>query len=122
MSEIIPAFPEVWDSTIRAAFANCQRTGYWEFIRNYRKPGGNIHLLFGGCFAKAMEVSRKAFYEKGLSSAQSQMEGIIAATAMWEDGDGDELVQMLKELRLGIKVTDRTVEEIEVDKNGFLSL
>ena len=36
--------------------------------------------------------------------------------------DGDELVQMLKELRLGIKVTDRTVEEIEVDKNWFLSL
>jgi restriction system protein len=36
--------------------------------------------------------------------------------------DGDELVQMLKELRLGIKVTERTVEEIEVDKNWFLSL
>jgi len=36
--------------------------------------------------------------------------------------DGDELVQMLKDLRLGIKVTDRTVEEIEVDKNWFLSL
>ncbi len=34
--------------------------------------------------------------------------------------DGDELVQMLKDLRLGIKVTDRTVEEI--DKNWFLSL
>ena len=36
--------------------------------------------------------------------------------------DGDELVQMLKDLRLGIKVTDRTVEEIEVDKNWFLLL
>jgi restriction system protein len=36
--------------------------------------------------------------------------------------DGDELVQMLKELRLGIKVTERTVEEIEVDKDWFLSL
>jgi hypothetical protein len=35
---------------------------------------------------------------------------------------GDELVQMLKELRLGIKVTERTVEEIEVDKDWFLSL
>jgi hypothetical protein len=29
---------------------------------------------------------------------------------------------MLKELRLGIKVTEKTVEEVEVDKNWFLSL
>jgi len=36
--------------------------------------------------------------------------------------DGEELVQMLKELRLGIKVTEKTVEEVEVDKNWFLSL
>jgi len=36
--------------------------------------------------------------------------------------DGEERVQMLKELRLGIKVTEKTVEEVEVDKNWFLSL
>jgi hypothetical protein len=88
----LPDFPECWDSTIRSAFANCPRKGYWEFIRNLRKPGGNIHLLFGGCFAKAMEVARKSYYIKGLSPTSAQVEGIIAATQMWEAGDGDELV------------------------------
>ncbi len=88
----IPEFPEVWDSTIRAAFANCQRKGYWEFIRAIRKPGGNIHQLFGGCFAKAMEVARKSFYIQGSPVRTSVTEAIIAATAMWEASDGDELV------------------------------
>lgn len=36
--------------------------------------------------------------------------------------DGDELVQKLKELRLGIKVTEKLIEEVEVDKEWFLAL
>lgn len=88
----IPDFPEVIDSTIRAAFANCFRKGYWEFIRKKRKPGGNIHLLFGGCFAKAMEATRKAYYIQGLSQDDAITEGLLAATEMWEAGEGDTLV------------------------------
>lgn len=88
----IPDFPEIWDSTIRAAFANCHRKGYWEFIRKKRKPGGSIHLIFGGCFAKAMEVCRNSFYIHGLSQDDAIAEGIIAATNMWEASEGDSLV------------------------------
>lgn len=88
----LPNFPEVVDSTIRAAFANCFRKGYWEFIRKKRKPGGNIHQLFGGCLAKAMEVCRKSFYVHGLSQDDAITEGILAATDMWETGEGDSLV------------------------------
>ncbi len=88
----LPPFPEIWDSTIRSAFANCYRKGYWEFIRKRRRPGGNIHLLFGGCFAKAMEIARKSFYVGGKSQDVSIIEAIIAATDMWETGDGDALV------------------------------
>lgn len=36
--------------------------------------------------------------------------------------DGDELVQKLKELRLGINVTEKLIEEVEVDKEWFLAL
>jgi restriction system protein len=36
--------------------------------------------------------------------------------------DGDELVKMLKDLRLGIDVTEKMIEEVRVDKNWFLSL
>lgn len=36
--------------------------------------------------------------------------------------DGDELVEMLKELRLGINVTEKMIEEVHVDKDWFLSL
>jgi hypothetical protein len=88
----IPDFPEVFDSTIRASFANCFRKGYWEFIRKKRKPGGNIHQLFGGCFAKAMEVCRKSFYIRGLSQDDAITEGLLVATEMWETAEGDNLV------------------------------
>jgi hypothetical protein len=88
----IPDFPEVFDNSIRSAFANCQRKGYWEFIRNLRKPGGDINLAFGGCFARAIEVARKSFYMHGVSSKTAELEGIIAATEMWETEDGDQLV------------------------------
>jgi restriction system protein len=33
--------------------------------------------------------------------------------------DGEELVEMLKELRLGITVTEKVVEEVHVDKDWF---
>jgi restriction system protein len=36
--------------------------------------------------------------------------------------DGDELVQKLKELRLGIKVTEKLIEDVQVDKAWFLAL
>ena len=36
--------------------------------------------------------------------------------------DGDDLVQKLKELRLGISVKEKTVEEVVVDKNWFVTL
>ena len=92
MTVEIPPFPEVWDSTIRAAFANCQRKGYWEFIRNIRKPGGNIHQLFGGCFARAMEAARRSFYIHDRPQEEAIFEGIIAATEMWDKAEGDSLV------------------------------
>lgn len=92
MQNNIPQFPQVWDSTIRSAFANCQRKGYWEYIRNRRKPGGSIHLLFGGCLAKAFEIARRSYYERGLSERDSITEALIAATDMWVESDGDELV------------------------------
>jgi restriction system protein len=36
--------------------------------------------------------------------------------------DGEELVQKLKDLRLGVHVAPRTVEEITVDRQWFDSL
>jgi restriction system protein len=36
--------------------------------------------------------------------------------------DGDELVQKLKQLRLGINVTEKLIEEVAVDKDWFLAL
>jgi hypothetical protein len=88
----IPDFPEVWDSTIRASFANCMRKGYWEFIRNLRKSESNIDLLFGSAFAKAMEVARKSYYVHGRPAYAAQIDGIIAATNIWERENGDEVV------------------------------
>jgi restriction system protein len=36
--------------------------------------------------------------------------------------DGDELVQKLKELRLGLKVTEKLIEDMKVETDWFLAL
>jgi hypothetical protein len=80
-----PDFPEVVDSTMRAAFRSCPQKFYQEYILYRRPKGQNIHLHFGGCFAKGIEVTRRAFYEEKLPIDESMAEGAHAIIEMWGD-------------------------------------
>lgn len=62
--EIRPPFPEVIDSTMRGAFVSCPHKFYWEFIRRIGPKKLSIHLHFGACFARGLEVFRKEFYSR----------------------------------------------------------
>lgn len=62
-----PDFPLVWDNTMRSTFAKCPRKCYWEFLEHWKPKGESVHLHAGAAWASALEATRRAFYEHGIS-------------------------------------------------------
>jgi len=60
----VPAvpFPTLIDSTIRKDLDACGQLANYAHIQHLRPKGKNVHLVFGACFAKGLEIVRKAFY------------------------------------------------------------
>lgn len=78
-------FPKYIDSTMRKDLAACDRKFYYAWMRRLKPVGPNPHLHFGACFAKGLEMSRKAFYGKGLSATESFAVGASAIIREWGD-------------------------------------
>lgn len=55
-------FPAIIDSTMRADFVSCPRKFYIAHMRGLRGVDSNVHLHFGGAFARGLECTRKAFW------------------------------------------------------------
>lgn len=55
-------FPAVIDSTMRSDFVSCPHKFYESHILCLRGVESNVHLHFGGCFARGLEVFRKSFW------------------------------------------------------------
>lgn len=55
-------FPAVIDSTMRGDFISCHHKFYEAHILGLRGVDTNVHLHFGGCFARGLEVTRKCFW------------------------------------------------------------
>lgn len=83
-------FPEVIDNSMRSAFVQCPRKWYWSNIRRLRPQGTNIHLHAGGTFARALEVGRKAFFERKLKPDEARAESLRAAYLHWGDTEAPE--------------------------------
>lgn len=60
--ELIGGFPEIFDSSIIAAYKSCAEKFRLEYIQHWKPKAGSVHLKAGGAFAKGLEVTRKAFY------------------------------------------------------------
>lgn len=80
-------FPTVWDSTIRSAFVACPRQFFWGYLNHLRKSGLSVHLHFGGCFAKGLEVTRKSFYAAGESASSALIRGCNAIVEQWGEAE-----------------------------------
>lgn len=55
-------FPPVIDSTIRSDFVSCPRKFFEAHILNLRLMESNVHLHFGGVYARGLEVFRKSYW------------------------------------------------------------
>lgn len=69
-----PDFPTFIDSSGRKAFAACPIQFYYCYVLKIKPIGVSIHLHFGSCFAKGLEVFRKSYY----GSARLDLETSIA--------------------------------------------
>ena len=85
LSKRIPKFPEVIDSTMLAAFSNCPLKFYREYCLRLGNPHTSIHLHAGGAFAKAIEVIRRARWEKQLKEQECFLEGFVEFAKFWGD-------------------------------------
>lgn len=59
---LLGGFPEIFDSSMIATRKACDEKFRLEYIHHWKPKASSVHLHAGGAFAKALEVSRKAFY------------------------------------------------------------
>ncbi len=93
-----PAFPEVIDNTMRAAFAACPKQFYWEHIRCIAPAGTNVHLHAGACFAAALETTRLAYYQHGLTDSAALAAGLQRLIEAWGDFDSGDSPKSLERM------------------------
>ena len=73
-----PAFPLVWNDSLRAAFVSCPRAAYWEFFHHFKPQGESVHLHAGKAWATALEIARTAYYGDNFSAQDAQAMGLQA--------------------------------------------
>lgn len=83
-------FPSVIDNTMRATFVSCPKQFWWRFLRHLQIADININLHAGGAFAKAMEVTRREFYDNGCTPDVAIGRGLKALCEYWGNYDPGE--------------------------------
>jgi hypothetical protein len=71
-------------STSLATFRTCQRKFYFEQVLG-RGGDESVHTHAGACLAKALETSRRAFFERGDNAAQARDEAELELHKAWGD-------------------------------------
>lgn len=76
-------FPRVIDATMRSNWRACPHSFFRRHVQGLTKAGGvSVHLHFGACIARGLEVARKA-YCGGASSQNALLDGCEALIAAW---------------------------------------
>ena len=80
-------FPDVVDSTMRAAYVACPKKFFYEYIYQIAPQGSNRDLIAGGAFAAGLCAVRKAYYENGLDLDLALAKGMEAIVREWGSED-----------------------------------
>jgi hypothetical protein len=79
-------FPAVIDNSIRKAFVSCPTKARYRHIENLIPiADAAIDLHFGGCFARGMELTRKAYWFEAANAVDAINLGVAGANVMWGD-------------------------------------
>jgi len=84
---------------MRTAWDACQRKFLLAHIYNLRKSDPSMHLVFGGAFAKGLEVARLEYYAHGNRDKANYLgKACIAAIEEWATELDDPLIDEAKSL------------------------
>lgn len=78
-------FPEVLDSTLLNAWASCPTQAMYSGFRKIRPVGLRIDLHAGAAFARGLETTRRAFYERGESEESAIAQGFQSLVLAYGD-------------------------------------
>lgn len=77
-------FPTHIDNVIRSTYMHCARKAELRHFRHLIPDRAtNIHLHAGACYARGLEVARKAYFVQGLSEKDAIKHGKHALSDMW---------------------------------------
>jgi hypothetical protein len=71
------------------------------YMDHWKPQGESIHLHAGRCFAKGLEMARRAHYEWGKDPEESVGRGLVALTEEWGDFEAPEGTSKTLERMLG---------------------
>jgi hypothetical protein len=81
-------FPQVIDATMRSDWRACPHRFFRRHVQGLVPPGEvSVHLHFGGCLAKGLEVARREFFAGG-SPDRALFNGCEAIIAAWGNFQG----------------------------------
>jgi len=69
-------FPEVIDSTMLAAWKACEQKFFREYLEHWKSKEPSVHLHAGAAYAAGLEAARRAYYEQGLGTTESEATGL----------------------------------------------
>lgn len=75
-------FPPVLDATMRSAFLLCPHSFFRRHCQGLTHGEPSIHLHFGACLARGLEVTRRRYCD-GTSQSNAVLEGAEAILAAW---------------------------------------
>ena len=76
------SFPRVIDATIRSTWKTCPHKFFREHVQGLKRPRPNIHLHFGACVARGLEVVRRSYITHG-DTSDALTDGCEALIEAW---------------------------------------
>jgi len=83
--DLTPQFPQVLDSTILSTYLACPQKWYYRHCLGLTSVETSPDLHAGACFARALEVTRRAYYDNGRDAAAAIDLGCGALIEAWGD-------------------------------------
>ena len=91
-------FPAAIDNTMRTAWDACQRKFLLGHIYNLRAGDPSEHLVFGGAYARGLEVARKEYYSGNSDKRNYLGKAFIECIREWDTELDDPLIDLSKSL------------------------
>lgn len=84
---MIGKFPEVFDSSMLAAYKSCPTLFRQIYIEQWKSREPSVHLHAGAAFARGIETARESFYVQGLPADDSVAAGLAALLSHYGNFD-----------------------------------